>query len=487
MTVVGVDLGKTGCRAQAVDDGVTGPVVEAPGSVGLADPGGVAPGVRGGARRRGARLTPGRTPAAVVVGAAGAEAAPEEAAALGQRLADLWPGAVVGVASDSVTAHAGALAGSARDRARGRHRLGRAGGRRRPAARTQVDGWGPWLGDEGSGAWIGREALRAVLPPARAGPGDHALVRGSGGPVRGPRRAARAPCTRPAVAGPGPPPRSPPTWWPSPTRGDAVAAGDPRRGGPAVGRPGRRRPPPRTTRSGWRVVGGLAGGPRPARTGSRPLLPDHLLLQPAAGTPLDGARAAGRGAPTCRTRRSSGGPPRPAAVCRPRAGDDDVDVLATEQVRDDLRDLRPPLPGRPGRRAAGGRGDRARRPGRHQPRAGRRRQPPRAGRCVAGGRVLYVGAGTPGRLAALDAAECPPTFGTSPDRVVAVLAGGRDADRRAVEGAEDDAEAGAAGPARARDPDPTTSWSGSARPAAPPTCCPRWTPPAARAPPPSPS
>ena len=59
-----------------------------------------------------------------------------------------------------------------------------------------------------------------------------------------------------------------------------------------------------------------------------------------------------------------------------------------------------------------------------------------------GGRLLYVGAGTPGRLAALDAAECPPTFGTSPDTVVAVLAGGRDADRTAVEGAEDDATAG---------------------------------------------
>jgi N-acetylmuramic acid 6-phosphate etherase len=59
-----------------------------------------------------------------------------------------------------------------------------------------------------------------------------------------------------------------------------------------------------------------------------------------------------------------------------------------------------------------------------------------------GGRLLYVGAGTPGRLAALDAAECPPTFGTPPERVVAVLAGGREADRVAVEGAEDDAGAG---------------------------------------------
>ncbi len=60
-----------------------------------------------------------------------------------------------------------------------------------------------------------------------------------------------------------------------------------------------------------------------------------------------------------------------------------------------------------------------------------------------GGRLLYVGAGTPGRLAALDAAECPPTFGVDPSRVVAVSAGGEQAARTAVEGAEDDADAGA--------------------------------------------
>ncbi|MBI4511659.1 MAG: N-acetylmuramic acid 6-phosphate etherase [Deltaproteobacteria bacterium] len=54
-----------------------------------------------------------------------------------------------------------------------------------------------------------------------------------------------------------------------------------------------------------------------------------------------------------------------------------------------------------------------------------------------GGRIVYVGAGTSGRLAALDAAECPPTFGVRPSQVVAVVAGGPRALRRAVEGAED--------------------------------------------------
>jgi N-acetylmuramic acid 6-phosphate etherase len=61
---------------------------------------------------------------------------------------------------------------------------------------------------------------------------------------------------------------------------------------------------------------------------------------------------------------------------------------------------------------------------------------------AAGGRILYAGAGTSGRLGALDAAECPPTFGVSPSRVVALVAGGRRALSRAVEGAEDDRAAG---------------------------------------------
>ena len=61
-----------------------------------------------------------------------------------------------------------------------------------------------------------------------------------------------------------------------------------------------------------------------------------------------------------------------------------------------------------------------------------------------GGRLLYVGAGTSGRLGVLDAAECPPTFGSDPEMVQAVLAGGPDAVFRAREGAEDAAEDGAA-------------------------------------------
>jgi len=59
-----------------------------------------------------------------------------------------------------------------------------------------------------------------------------------------------------------------------------------------------------------------------------------------------------------------------------------------------------------------------------------------------GGRLIYVGAGSSGRMGVLDAAECPPTFGTSPKQVQALIAGGRRAITRAVEGAEDSAQNG---------------------------------------------
>lgn len=59
-----------------------------------------------------------------------------------------------------------------------------------------------------------------------------------------------------------------------------------------------------------------------------------------------------------------------------------------------------------------------------------------------GGRMVYVGAGTSGRLGVLDASECPPTFGVPADMVVGLIAGGDGALRNPIEGAEDDAGAG---------------------------------------------
>src|SRR5687767_8884471 len=61
-----------------------------------------------------------------------------------------------------------------------------------------------------------------------------------------------------------------------------------------------------------------------------------------------------------------------------------------------------------------------------------------------GGRLIYVGAGTSGRLGVLDASECPPTFSAPPGMVVGLIAGGAPALVKPVEGAEDDLNAGAA-------------------------------------------
>lgn len=60
-----------------------------------------------------------------------------------------------------------------------------------------------------------------------------------------------------------------------------------------------------------------------------------------------------------------------------------------------------------------------------------------------GGRLIYVGAGTSGRLGIVDASECPPTYGTPPDMVLALIAGGREAVFTAQEGAEDKMDVGA--------------------------------------------
>jgi N-acetylmuramic acid 6-phosphate etherase len=59
---------------------------------------------------------------------------------------------------------------------------------------------------------------------------------------------------------------------------------------------------------------------------------------------------------------------------------------------------------------------------------------------IRGGRLIFIGAGTSGRLGVLDASECPPTFGVDPERVIGIIAGGEAALRISVEGAEDDRE-----------------------------------------------
>ncbi|HSE72784.1 MAG TPA: N-acetylmuramic acid 6-phosphate etherase, partial [Nocardioidaceae bacterium] len=375
---------------------------------------------------------------ALVVGAAGAEAAPAEARRLADRLAGWLPGCAIGVTSDSVTAHAGALggrAGTVLAVGTGSVALGVAADGRF----HQVDGWGPWLGDDGSGAWIGREALRAVLL-SREGRGpatrlaDLAEER-FGDLLELPRTLA----VGGAVA------RTTATFVPdvlaAAEAGDRVAAqilhratqawADLTAGAAAM-----------VGESRVAAVGGLTSvGTLTGKWVAS--LPAALSVEPASGTALDGALLLARHDDLPHERRvlrTVAVPTREAAApVQPRH---EVDVLATEQVRDDLHDLdtrgaedlvRLLLDAEETVPAA---------------MAAARRELARAvelaaSALAAGGRIVYVGAGTPGRLAALDAAECPPTFGTSPQTVVAVLAGGNEAAARAVEGAEDDADAGA--------------------------------------------
>ncbi|NEB93575.1 BadF/BadG/BcrA/BcrD ATPase family protein, partial [Streptomyces bauhiniae] len=160
---VAVDLGKTGCRAAwwNAGDGPPRHVNEVPGAPGLATDGGVA-------ASRAAVLAavlpllerePAVPPAAVCVGAAGAASAPEAARALAVLLQEDLPADELAVTSDAVTAHAGALGGAAGVvLAAGTGAV--AIGIGDDGSFARVDGWGPWLGDEGGGAWIGAAGLR---------------------------------------------------------------------------------------------------------------------------------------------------------------------------------------------------------------------------------------------------------------------------------------------------------------------------------------
>lgn len=159
--VLAIDLGKTGCRGSLRVDGSQVGYAEAPGAPGLAYATGVIAAERAiYAVTRQIDSLP--TTFTLSVGAAGAASAPDAAAALARRLAEVPGAAAVAVTSDAVTAHAGALGGSpgvvlAIGTGAVATAVDDAGGF------TRVDGWGPQLGDEGSGGWIGLEGLRAAL------------------------------------------------------------------------------------------------------------------------------------------------------------------------------------------------------------------------------------------------------------------------------------------------------------------------------------
>ncbi|MFJ4046021.1 N-acetylglucosamine kinase [Microbacterium sp. NPDC089987] len=152
--IAAIDLGKTRCRLLVSDE--SGHVTRAgDGTPGLAAP----DGVEAAAESILALLDPGPMPHSLGVGAAGAWTAPAAARELAETLAAAT-GAAVAVASDVVTAHIGAL-----DGAPGVLLIAGTGavalGVDSDGIRL-VDGWGPDIGDFGSGSWLGREAIRAV-------------------------------------------------------------------------------------------------------------------------------------------------------------------------------------------------------------------------------------------------------------------------------------------------------------------------------------
>jgi glucosamine kinase len=163
-SVLVIDLGKTGCRA-ALWVGEQQTHAAGPGSPGLASRDGAAlaeAAILAVARpllRDGGRID------LVCAGVAGAMAAPDAARALARRLCDALPSAEAAVTSDAVTSHAGALGGEPGTvLAAGTGAVAIAVAA--DGALRRTDGWGPWLGDEGGGAWIGLRGLRAALRAA---------------------------------------------------------------------------------------------------------------------------------------------------------------------------------------------------------------------------------------------------------------------------------------------------------------------------------
>ena len=388
--ILAVDLGKTSCRATA-----HGRRAESVGAPGLAAPGGLR-------AAEAAILAVARELGPVdevMVGAAGALVAPDAARALGVALLASLRVERVAVTSDAVIAHAGALDGKP-----GVVLIAGTGvvalsigadGTLRTA-----DGWGPWLGDEGGGAWIGAAGLRAALR-AHDGRGPSTTL------LDAARARFGAPETWPAqLAGPAAVASFAPDVLAA--EGDAAAlaiasaaaealaataraAGD----GPVV------------------MVGGLAGVEA---------LREQLDLVPAAGDALDGALRLG-------------------AIHEPHvirvhaaAAPHGLDALATEAVRPDLDNLDARPIGEVVALLVAAEGEAHAAVAAAVPRIATAAEAI-AARLERGGRLIYAGAGTAGRLGVLDAAECWPTFGT--DLVRGVIAGGRSALTEAIEDAED--------------------------------------------------
>ena len=342
----------------------------------------------------------------VIVGAAGALAAPDAARALGDALLASLRAGRVAVTSDAVIAHAGALDGEPgvvliAGTGVVAIAIGADG-----ALRT-ADGWGPWLGDEGGGAWIGAAGLRAALR-AHDGRGPSTTLLGAararfGAPENWPAQltgaAALASFTPDVLAAEGDAAaRAIVSAAAEALAATARAAGD----GPVA------------------MVGGLA-----AVLEGVDALREQLDLVPAAGDALDGALRLG-------------------AIHEPHVirvqaalktlAPHGLDALATEAAQPDLDDLDARPIGEVVALLVAAEGEAHGAVVAAVPRIAAAAEAI-AARLERGGRLIYAGAGTPGRLGVLDAAECGPTFRT--DLVRGVIAGGPAALTEAIEGAED--------------------------------------------------
>jgi N-acetylmuramic acid 6-phosphate etherase len=388
--ILAVDLGKTSCRAAARGLRALGA-----GAPGLAAPGGVR-------AAEAAILAVARELGPVdevIVGAAGALAAPNAARALGDALLDSLRASRVAVTSDAVIAHAGALDGEPGVVLIAGTGVVALAIDAHGVLRT-ADGWGPWLGDEGGGTWIGAAGLRAALR-AHDGRGPYTTL------LDAARARFGAPETWPAqLSGAAALASFAPDVLAAESDAAALAivsvaaealaetaraAGD----GPVA------------------MVGGLAGVEA---------LREHLDLIPAAGDALDGALRLG-------------------AIHEPHvirvqaaAVSHGLDSLATEAVRPDLDDLDARPIGDVVALLVATEGEAHGAVAAAVPRIAAAAEAI-AARLERGGRLIYAGAGTPGRLGVLDAAECGPTFGTN--LVRGVIAGGPAALTEAIEGAED--------------------------------------------------
>ena len=395
--ILAVDLGKTSCRAAAA-----GRRAEGAGAPGLAAPGGVR-------AAEAAILAVARELGPVdevIVGAPGALAAPDAARALGEALLASLRAERVAVTSDAVIAHAGALNGEPGVvLVVGTGVVALAIGA--DGALRTADGWGPWLGDEGGGAWIGAAGLRAALR-AHDGRGpsttllDAARAR-FGAPQTWPAQLTNAA----ALASFAPDVLA--------AEGDAAALAIVSAAAEALAATARA-----VGDGPVAMVGGLA-----AVFKGVDALRAQLDLVPAAGDALDGALRLGA--------------IHEPHVIRVQAAPNalvpqGLDALATEASRPDLDDLDARPIGEVVALLVAAEGEAHGAVAAAVPRIAAAAEAI-AARLECGGRLIYAGAGTPGRLGVLDAAECGPTFGT--DLVRGVIAGGPAALTEAIEGAED--------------------------------------------------